>query len=84
MIQVGRHLIPESKKAPNSRNIGIRLSLTHPFMIQFAGTDNQKIEPILRMSAALGLAELIAKESRASTPGEIRRNFNDLITKLST
>ena len=84
MIQVGRHLIPEGKTVPNSRNIGIRLSLTHPFMVQFAGTDNQKIEPILRMSAALGLAELIAKESRASTPGEIRRNFNELISKLSS
>ncbi len=84
MIQVGRHLIPENKKVVDSRNIGIRLSLTHSFMVQFAGTDNQKIEPILRMSAALGLAELIAKESRATTPGEIRRNFNELITKLSS
>jgi hypothetical protein len=36
------------------------------------------------MSAALGLAELIAKESGISTPGEIRRNFNELISKLSS
>lgn len=84
MIQIGRHLIPEDKTKIDSRNIGIRLSLTHPFMVQFTGTDNQKIEPILRMSAALGLAELIAKESGATTPGEIRRNFNELITKLSS
>lgn len=84
MIEVGKHLAPEKSANSNEKSIGIRLSLTHPFMIQFAGTDNQKIEPILRMSAAMGLAEIIAKESGAKTQGEIRRNFNELITKIST
>jgi hypothetical protein len=82
MIEVGKHLVPNST-AITERNVGIRLSLTHPFMVQFAGTDNQKIEPILRMSAAMGLAEIIARESGAKTQGEIRRNFNELITKIS-
>lgn len=84
MIEVGKHLVLENPTNPNEKSIGIRLSLTHPFMIQFAGTDNQKIEPILRMSAAFGLAEIIAKESGAKTQGEIRRNFNELITKISS
>ncbi|WFO17521.1 hypothetical protein M601_007565 [Cellulophaga baltica 4] len=84
MIEVGKHLIPRNSKSSNERNIGIRLSLTHPFMVQFVGTDNIKIEPILRMSAAFGLAEIIAKESGAKTQGEIRRNFNELITKISS
>lgn len=84
MIEIGKHLIPNQLSVPNTKQVGIRLSLTHPFMVQFAGTDNQKIEPILRMSAAFGLAEIIAKESGAKTQGEIRRNFNELITKIST
>jgi tetrahydromethanopterin S-methyltransferase subunit B len=84
MIEIGQHLIPNKTSTSTTKQVGIRLSLTHPFMIQFAGTDNLKIEPILRMSAAFGLAEIIAKESGAKTQGEIRRNFNELITKIST
>ena len=85
MIEVGKHLVPNQQLTiATERQIGIRLSLTHPFMVQFAGTDNLKIEPILRMSAAFGLAEIIAKESGAKTQGEIRRNFNELITKITT
>ena len=84
MIEIGKHLIPNQTSSSNTKQVGIRLSLTHPFMVQIAGTDNLKIEPILRMSAAFGLAEIIAKESGAKTQGEIRRNFNELITKIST
>lgn len=84
MIEIGKHLIPNQNSSSTTKQVGIRLSLTHPFMVQFAGTDNLKIEPILRMSAAFGLAEIIAKESGAKTQGEIRRNFNELITKIST
>lgn len=83
LIEVGPHLIKEPVSGRNIRQVGIRLSLTHPFMVEYAGTDNDKIEPILRMAAAMGLAEIIAKESGAKTQGEIRRNFNELITKIS-
>lgn len=83
LLEVGPHLIKEPSKVKTARQVGIRLSLTHPFMVEFAGTDNSKIEPILRMAAAMGLAEIIAKESGAKTQGEIRRNFNQLITKIS-
>jgi len=65
------------------RKIGIRLSLTHPFMVEFAGADTSKIEPILRIAAALGLSEILAKESGIKTQGEVRRNFNELISNLS-
>ena len=84
LIEVGNHLIPNPKNNKSIREVGIRLSLTHPFMVQFTGVDNSKIEPILRMAAAIGLAEVIAKESGARTQGEIRRNFNELISKIST
>lgn len=84
LLEVGPHLIKDPIADKSIRQVGIRLSLTHPFMVQFAGTDEMKIEPVLRMAAAMGLAEIIAKESGAKTQGEIRRNFNELITKIST
>ena len=83
LIEIGNHLMKNNAKTTPIRHVGIRLSLTHPFMIQFVGVDNSKIEPILRMVAAFGLSEVIAKESGAKTQGEIRRNFNELISKLS-
>ncbi|MCE4064734.1 ATP-binding protein [Chryseobacterium gleum] len=83
LIEVGNHLIKEASTESNIRQVGIRLSLTHPFMVQYAGTENSKIEPILKMAAAMGLAEILAKESGAKGQGEVRRNFNQLITKIS-
>jgi hypothetical protein len=47
-------------------------------MVEFAGADTNKIEPILRIAAALGLSEIIAKDSYKNQ-GEVRRNFNELI-----
>jgi len=83
LIDVGPHLVKNDNPNANIKYVGIRLSLTHPFMVQYVGTDNHKIEPVLRYTAALGLAEIIAKESGSRTQGEIRRNFNQLITKIS-
>lgn len=83
-IEVGPHLVKDPVLEPDVKQIGIRLSLIHPFMVEYAGIENGKIEPILKMAAAMGLAEIIAKESGAKTQGEIRRNFNQLLTRIST
>lgn len=83
LIEIGDHLIPQKSNDTSIRQIGIRLSLTHPFMVEYAGIDNSKIEPILYIITALGLSEVIAKESGAKTQSEIRRNFNEIISKLS-
>jgi hypothetical protein len=81
LIEVGDNFIKEKIDSSSVRQIGIRLSLTHPFMVEFVGTDSNKIEPVLRIAAALGLAEIIAKNSYKNQ-GEIRRNFNELILNL--
>jgi hypothetical protein len=81
LIEIGDSFIANKATDENIRQIGIRLSLTHPFMIEFAGADTAKIEPILRIAAALGLSEVIAK--RAKIVGDVRRNFNELILNLS-
>ena len=83
LIEVGDHLIKEKSNNTSVRQVGIRLSLTHPFMIEFAGVDSNKIEPILRIAAAFGLSEILARESGAKTQLEVRRNFNELINYLS-
>lgn len=82
LIEVGDSFIKERVNSSSVRQIGIRLSLTHPFMIEFAGADTNKIEPILRIAAAFGLSEILAKDSYKNQ-GEVRRNFNELISNLS-
>lgn len=82
LIEVGDAFIKDKLEFAQTRQIGIRLSLTHPFMIEFAGADANKIEPILRIAAAFGLSEIIAKDSYKNQ-GEVRRNFNELIANLS-
>lgn len=76
LIQVGDHLIKE--KDDNYKNIGVRLSLIHPFMIEFAGDDHKVIEPILRLAVALGLSEIMVKKSGAPI-SEVRNNLNELL-----
>jgi len=82
LIEVGDSYIKQQAHNSKVRQIGIRLSLTHPFMVEFVGVDTNKIEPILRIVAALGLSEIIARDSYRNQ-GEVRRNFNELISKLS-
>ena len=82
LIEIGDSFINNKVYNKSFRQIGIRLSLTHPFMVEFAGADSNKIEPILRIAAAFGLSEIIAKDSYKHQ-SEVRRNFNELISNLS-
>ncbi|MEZ0487652.1 ATP-binding protein [Fibrella aquatica] len=83
MYEVSDVFIPNKTPNSSTRQVGIRLSLTHPFMVQHIDTDKTKLEPVLRMVAALGLSEVVAKESGAASQREIRRNFNQLINHLT-
>lgn len=81
LIEIGDSFVKDKMATDSIRQIGIRLSLTHPFMVHYAGAEIAKIEPILRIVAALGLSEAIAKKTKIV--GDVRRNFNDLILYLS-
>jgi len=61
------------------RHLGVSLSLSHPFMVRFVGTDFDRIKPFVRLAAAIGLAEITARESGAKQAGEMRRNINQLL-----
>ena len=61
------------------RNLDIRVSLVHPFMVRFAQTDSEDVEALLRVAAALALAEVVARDSGVRNAGTIRRNVNDIV-----
>ena len=69
--------------AGDVRHLGVSLSLSHPFMERFVGTDFDRIKPFVRLAAAIGLAEITASESGAGKgmglTGEMRRNINQLL-----
>ena len=52
-----------SDTAPNV--IEIRVALAHPFMVNFAQTDPEDVEALLRVAAALALAEKLARVFRS-------------------
>jgi hypothetical protein len=62
-----------------ARRVGVRVALAHPFMERFGGTDASYIEPLLRVAAAIALAEVAARSSGIRQAGTIRRNINELL-----
>jgi hypothetical protein len=61
------------------RLLSVRVSLVHPFMERFAGADAAKIEPLVRVAAAIALAETAARESGVKQTATMRRNINQLL-----
>jgi hypothetical protein len=61
------------------RKIEIRLSVIHPFMERFGGAELSQIEPLVRIGVAIGLAEVIARNSGVRKAGAIRQNINKLL-----
>ena len=59
--------------------IEIRVSMAHPFMITFAQTNADDIEPLLRIAAALAIAEKLARRAGVKSAGTIRRNMNEIL-----
>ena len=62
-----------------ARKLTIRMALAHPFTERFAGSGAEGLEPLLRIAAAIMLAETAARESGVRQAGELRRNINQLL-----
>jgi len=45
-------------------------------MERFAGVSDECIEPLIRIAAALALAEIVARDSGVRGAGTLRRNIN--------
>lgn len=71
---------PENKREP--RRLDIRVSMAHPFMVRFAQTDAEDVEALLRVAAALGLAEVLARDSGVRKAGTVRRNVNEILREV--
>jgi len=59
--------------------INIRVAMAHPFMVTFAQTDPDEIDPLLRLAAAIALAEKLARRSGVKSAGTLRRNMNQIL-----
>lgn len=68
----------------NIRLVHIRLSLAHPFMLQFTGMDSQMIEPLQRVAIAIILSEITARESGVNLAGTFTRNINQFLREAFT
>ena len=73
-------VISDSRKHPNQpRKLTIRVSLAHPFMVRFAQTSTEDVEGLLRVAAAVALAEILARDAGVRKAGTVRRNVNDIL-----
>jgi hypothetical protein len=70
---------PVSHDGIERRCVSVRMSLAHPFMDRFGGTDGSAIEPLLRLAAAIGLAETAARDAGVLMAGTFKRNINELL-----
>ena len=57
----------------------IEVDRGHPFMQAFAHLPNQEIEPVLRLAAALGLAEIEARVAGVTDPSAVRMRLNAIL-----
>ena len=51
-------------------------------MVRFAQADPEELEGLLRVAAAIALAEILARDSGVRGAGTIRRNINDILREV--
>jgi hypothetical protein len=68
-----------SPNAISERFIEIRVSYVHPFMVRFAPRGGEDLEALLRVAAALALAEALAHNNGVKFAGTVRRNLNEIL-----
>ena len=73
--------ISQNQRSDRQRLLKIRVNLAHPFMQRFSGASGEQIEPMLRVAAALAIAETIARDVGVRQAGTIRQHVNELLRK---
>jgi hypothetical protein len=61
------------------REVTIRISLAHPFMVAFAGPSSEALEALVRIAVGIGLAEVSARDAGVRMASAIRTRLNDLL-----
>jgi hypothetical protein len=67
----------DARKAP--RQLGIKLSMTHPFMDSFCDGSPRQTQAFVRIAMCLALAETVARDGGQKMAGLVRSNFNELL-----
>jgi len=71
--------LPSDNPGRLRRRVSLRLALSHPFMVRFGGADAEQLEPLIRLAAAVVLAEVAARDSGVTMASTFRRNINALL-----
>lgn len=74
-LSTSDHGTPDGTK----ETLEIRIAMAHPFMVLFAQTDPDDIEALVRIGAAIAIAEKLARRAGIRMAGTIRRNVNDIL-----
>ena len=64
---------------PEPREILVRVAMLHPFMAQFQTLDSEGFSAILKVAAAMALAEVAASELGDRHPSAVRRFTNEIL-----
>jgi len=65
--------------AENRELLGVRVCLAHPFMERYVGADEEKMEIVVRLAAALGIAEKLARDGGVRLAGAVRDRLNQVL-----
>ena len=63
------------------RRLGLRVSMAHPFMVRFAGVDTEDTDALLRVAAAVGIAEVVTRDGGYRGASIFMQNVNDILTE---
>ena len=69
------------RDSDGSRLLQIRIALDHPFSRNFIRMEQECLDPVLRIAAALALAERLARLAGVETPGVIRSRMNEVLSQ---
>lgn len=67
---------------PDPRQVSVRIAMLHPFMAQYPTLDAEAFSAILRLAAAMGLAEVVASELAEKGSSSIRRLTNEILRNV--
>lgn len=62
-----------------SKEIAIRVNLSHPFMRRFTGEDGDDLIPFIRLATGLSIAEITAAEVGVRQAGTVRMNLSEIL-----
>lgn len=71
--------VSDARTRGDVETLSIRIAMHHPFMVRFAQMERDKVEAMIRIGAAIAVAEKLARNSGAPYAGTVRRNFNEVL-----